>query len=97
MGVKHWKPKNLRKNTVYRLKIPGTTIKHREMRALLDGQEVEVLKQIGWHGRHGTYKVRLLNATAFPKNMPREFKIWGPYICCNCDWVTTHGCTCGGY
>lgn len=96
-GISEWTPRALRKKVTYILKIPNNSTKHREMRALLNGQKVQVTKFIGKFRRHGMYMVKLVNSKGFPKTMPKEFKMWGPYICCSCTGPASAGCTCGGY
>ena len=89
-----WKPL-IKKNNIYILKIPDTSKKHRESRALLHNREVKVLDKINSHRGHGIYKVRVMSINGFPSKFPKEFKMWGPYLCCNCP--QPYGCTCGGY
>ena len=89
-----WKPR-IRADETYILKIPDTSIKHRETRALLHGRRVTVIRLIDSHRGHGVYKVKLENDLGFPKTFPKEFKMWGPYLCCDCP--RPYGCKCGGY
>lgn len=91
-----WVP-NIRKNSTYILKIPDKTSKHRETRALLNGRRVKVLSKIDNHRGHGVYRVKLLDTNDFPSKFPKEFKMFGPYLCCNCPEPISAGCKCGGY